>query len=66
MPFGQGPRGCIGMRFALLEAKVALAKIVMSYNLTLSSKTKEPLTLDPKQLVSYPKDGIYLKLEKRS
>ena len=65
MPFGQGPRGCIGMRFALLEAKVALTKILMNYNLTLSIKMKEPIVLDPVQAISYPKDGIYIKLEKR-
>ena len=65
LPFGQGPRGCIGMRFALLEAKLALAKMVLRYNLLPSKKTVEPLVEDPNQVISYPKKGIYIKLEKR-
>lgn len=65
LPFGQGPRGCIGMRFALLEAKLALAKMVLRYNLLPSEKTAEPLVEDPNQVISYPKKGIYIKLEKR-
>ena len=41
LPFGQGTRGCIGMRFALSEAKLALANILRKYNLLPNPKTKE-------------------------
>ena len=65
LPFGQGPRGCIGMRFALMEAKLALANIVRKFHLTPSEKTKEPLKLDPYAGIAYVKDGLHIKVEKR-
>ena len=65
LPFGQGPRGCIAMRFALLEMKLAVANIVRSFSLLPSSKTKEPLETDPKCVIPYPKSGLYIKAEKR-
>ena len=40
MPFGYGPRSCIGMRFALLEAKMALIEIVSKFRIVLAPETK--------------------------
>lgn len=39
LPFGVGPRICIGAHFALVEATLALAKIIGSFRVTLLDKT---------------------------
>ena len=40
MPFGFGPRNCIGMRFALLETKLALMKLLQRYTFMRASDTE--------------------------
>ena len=40
LPFGMGPRSCIGMRFALLEAKMALIQILRQFRLVRSPDTE--------------------------
>lgn len=58
MPFGGGPRSCIGIRFSLLETKCALAQMVRRYTFYRCSETDVPLTNDPKALLSAPKRAI--------
>ena len=43
LPFGSGPRNCIGMRFALMEAKLCLGQIVRRFRFVRSPKTEVPL-----------------------
>ncbi|KAG7157255.1 Cytochrome P450 6k1-like 12 [Homarus americanus] len=41
LPFGLGPRNCIGMRFAFMEAKLALAKVILKFEMSLAPGHEE-------------------------
>lgn len=58
LPFGGGPRSCIGMRFSLLETKLALAQMVRRYKFFRCNETDIPLSSDPKALLNVPKRAI--------
>lgn len=64
LPFGDGPRICIGMRFATMEAKCCLAKILRNYRISLHPSIELPIKMDPYSLFGSPLKPILLKLEK--
>ncbi|XP_022249126.1 cytochrome P450 3A24-like [Limulus polyphemus] len=65
-PFGYGPRNCIGMRFAQLEAKMALARMVQKYFLRPCEKTEKKLTIRTGSAIINPANGIFVKFVRRN
>ena len=63
--FGLGSRMCIGNRFAILEAKVALLHLLATCNLVPCAKTCVPLKYSANSPAPMPKGGFWLKIESR-
>merc|ERR1711988_1150211 len=64
--FGQGPRACIGMRFAMLETKVALVKVFRQFSFERVERTVEQATTDPGSQLGYAKEGLYVRVVRRT
>ena len=59
LPFGEGPRNCIGKRLALLEAKMTLVAIMRDLQFKRTTDTEVPLDFVT-GLALTPKNGIKL------
>lgn len=66
LPFGNGPRFCVGKLFAQMEMKVAVINVVSNYRLDRSPKTEIPLQFTNGSVFLMAKNGVWLKLEKRN
>ncbi|NXD40920.1 CP3A9 protein, partial [Copsychus sechellarum] len=65
LPFGAGPRNCIGMRFALLTVKVAIASLLQHFTFQTCKETQIPIKLSSVGLLT-PEKPIVLKLVPRT
>ncbi|XP_012060475.1 PREDICTED: cytochrome P450 6A1-like [Atta cephalotes] len=64
LPFGDGPRNCIGARFAIYQSKLGLTKILRNYKIETCEETPIPYVNDPKAFILAPKGGLHLKMVK--
>lgn len=64
LPFGDGQRNCIGLRFGQMQVKTALIALLSKFKFSVCVKTEESVTFNPKAFILVPLNGVYLKVEK--
>nr|XP_022918003.1 probable cytochrome P450 6a13 [Onthophagus taurus] len=64
LPFGEGPRICIGLRFGVMQTKLAMCLLLKNFKLFPHSSVKYPLQFDSNSVVLSGKDPIILTTEK--
>jgi len=64
MSFGQGPRNCIGMRYALLTLKIGLVYMLKQHRVVRSENTPDKIEKGISDLNNF-KNKVYVKFEAR-
>ena len=60
LPFGDGPRMCLGMRFAALQSKAGVAAIIRNFEISVNKKTADKLVIHPKEFINIKVGGLWL------
>lgn len=60
LPFGEGPRNCIGLRFAMMQIKIGLVSLLKDFEFTTCEKSENPIKNNPRSFILAPLNGIYL------
>ncbi|CAG9858106.1 unnamed protein product [Phyllotreta striolata] len=64
LPFGEGPRNCLGERMGRLSVKLALVSIITNFEVTKCSKTPVPVVFEPRSFLTQSNVGIPIKFAK--
>lgn len=63
MPFGDGPRSCIGIRFAMMQMRLCIAMTLINFKVSPSEKTLIPMKFQPDIQSISPLGGMFLNIE---
>ncbi|KAI4502992.1 hypothetical protein M0802_002036 [Mischocyttarus mexicanus] len=64
LPFGEGPRICVGLRMGLLQTKAAIVNLLTKYRIERNPRTKYPVELNVLGVISTPVDGLWVYLKR--
>ncbi|XP_073811906.1 probable cytochrome P450 6a21 [Musca autumnalis] len=64
LSFGQGPRNCIGLRFAKMQTLIGLTLLLSNFKFSICNQTPIPLIYKKRNFMNYPEKKIFLKVEK--
>ncbi|KAI4454491.1 cytochrome p450 [Holotrichia oblita] len=60
LPFGEGPRICLGQRFGQLQVKIGLITLIRRYCFTPNSNTPYPMDYDKNSIFLTVKDPVWI------
>ncbi|KAH8299851.1 hypothetical protein KR044_006895, partial [Drosophila immigrans] len=63
LPFGDGPRNCIGMRFGKMQTSIALVQLLRRFQFSVCPRTESKIEFVKHNILLSPATGIYLKVE---
>lgn len=64
LPFGEGPRNCIALRFGKMQTKIGLISLLRNFRFEVCEKTVVPIEIDKTHVLMASLGGIYLKVSK--
>lgn len=64
LPFGEGPRKCIGLQFGELQTKTGIISLINKFKFSTCAETENPIQMDVNRKFIVPKNGIQLLIEK--
>ncbi|XP_077301129.1 cytochrome P450 6a2-like [Arctopsyche grandis] len=65
LPFGEGPRICIGIRFGMMQARLGIIKSISKYEVSLLNDSNQPVKFEPVAFLLKPAINEIFKVTRR-
>ncbi|KAG4075516.1 hypothetical protein HA402_003341 [Bradysia odoriphaga] len=62
LPFGAGPKNCLGLRFAYMELQLTIAKLILTYRFEPGPSTEKKIITTETFATLSPKNGVFCKI----